>query len=59
MRKGSGSANDNGTYPWSFVTQIFHNGQQCHSGECKRFEIITPTSPRGILDGFNLAKRNF
>jgi len=27
MRKGSGSAYDSGTYPWSFVTQIFHNGQ--------------------------------
>jgi hypothetical protein len=48
----------NGTYPWSFVTQIFHNVQPCHGGERKRFEIITPTSPRGIIDGFNLAKRN-
>jgi len=22
----------NGTYPWSFVTQIFHNGQQSNVG---------------------------
>jgi len=29
MRKGPGSVK-NGTYPWSFVTQIFHNGQQSH-----------------------------
>ena len=21
-----------GTYPWSFVTQIFHSGQSCHGG---------------------------
>jgi hypothetical protein len=22
-----------GTYPWSFVTQIFHNGQPSHDGD--------------------------
>jgi hypothetical protein len=22
-----------GTYPWSFVTQIFHNGQPSHGGD--------------------------
>ena len=22
-----------GTYPWSFVTHIFHNGQPCHGGD--------------------------
>jgi len=42
----------NGTYPWSFVTQIFHNGQLSHGGDrksddlCKlvcdwSFELIT------------------
>jgi L-ascorbate metabolism protein UlaG (beta-lactamase superfamily) len=24
-----------GTYPWSFVTQIFHSGQPSHSGDCR------------------------
>jgi hypothetical protein len=24
-----------GTYPWSFVTQIFHNGQPSHDGDGK------------------------
>ena len=25
-----------GTYLWSFVTPIFHNGQPCHDGDCKK-----------------------
>ena len=29
-----------GTYPWSFVTQIFHTGQPSHGGECKTLELI-------------------
>ena len=28
-----------GTYPWSFVTQIFHNGQPSHSDNLKIFEV--------------------
>jgi len=24
-----------GTYPWSFVTQIFHSGQPSHGGDLK------------------------
>jgi hypothetical protein len=35
-----------GTYPWSFVTQIFHNGQPGRGGDRKTF------------DDFNLTKRN-
>ena len=31
----------NGTYPWSFVTQIFHNGQPSHGGDRKTFEVMT------------------
>ena len=27
-----------GTYPWSFVTQMFHNGQPCHGDDLKTFE---------------------
>jgi hypothetical protein len=26
-----------GTYPWSFVTQIFHNSQPCYGGDRKTF----------------------
>jgi len=31
------------TYPWSFVTQIFHNGQPSHGGDRKTFEAMTST----------------
>jgi hypothetical protein len=27
-----------GTYPWSFVTQIFHSGQRSHGGDRKTFD---------------------
>ena len=30
-----------GTYPWLFVTQIFHNGQSCHGGNRKTYEVMT------------------
>jgi len=30
-----------GTYPWSFVTQIFHNGQPSHGGDRKTYEVMT------------------
>jgi hypothetical protein len=29
------------TYPWSFVTQIFHNGQPGHGGNRKRAHEVT------------------
>ena len=32
-----------GTYPWSFVTQIFHNGQPNHGGDRNIFEVMTST----------------
>ena len=32
-----------GTYPWSFVTQIFHNGQPSHGGDRKSIEVMTST----------------
>jgi hypothetical protein len=38
-----------GTYPWSFVTQIFHNGQPSHGGDHKIFEMMTSTLPKGTL----------
>jgi hypothetical protein len=36
-----------GTYPWLFVTQIFHNSQPCHGGDRTLFEVMTSTSPKG------------
>jgi hypothetical protein len=39
-----------GTYPWSFVTQIFHNGQSSHGGDGENFEVMTSTLPRETLD---------
>jgi hypothetical protein len=30
-----------GTYLWSFVTQIFHNGQSSYGGDRKTFDVIT------------------
>jgi hypothetical protein len=32
-----------GTYPWSFVTQIFHSGQLSHGVNRKTFEVMTST----------------
>jgi hypothetical protein len=37
------------TYPWSFVTQIFHNGQPSHGVDRKIFEVMTSTLPKGII----------
>jgi hypothetical protein len=38
-----------GTYPWSFVTQIFHNSQPSHGGDRNIFEVKTSTLPKGTL----------
>jgi hypothetical protein len=38
-----------GTYLWSFVTQIFHNGQPSHGGDRKMFEVMTSILPKGTL----------
>jgi hypothetical protein len=38
-----------GTYPWSCVTQIFHNGQPSHGGDRNIFEVMTSTLPKGTL----------
>ena len=39
----------NGTYQWSFVTQIFHNGQPSHVGDRETFKVMTSTYPIGTL----------
>jgi len=31
------------TYTWSFVTQIFHNGQPSHGGDRKAFKMMIST----------------
>jgi hypothetical protein len=36
-------------YSWSFVIQIFHNGQPRHGGDRKIFEVMTSTYSRGTL----------
>jgi hypothetical protein len=36
-----------GTYPWSFVTQIFHNGQQSHGGNICIKQIAGTAKPSG------------
>jgi len=48
MKKGPGSVYDKwNTYPWSFLTEIFHNDQPSHGGDRKTFEVMTSTSPKG------------
>jgi hypothetical protein len=32
-----------GTYLWSFLSQIFHNGQPSCGGDHKTFEVMTST----------------
>ena len=34
-----------GTYPWSFVTRIFHNGQPSHGGDRQtvKFCLLRPS----------------
>ena len=38
-----------GTYQWSFLTQLFDNGQPSHGGDRKAIEVMTTTQPRGTL----------
>ena len=38
-----------GTYPWSFVTQIFQNGQPSQGDGRKIFEVMTSTLPKGTI----------
>jgi hypothetical protein len=49
MRKDREVLMTSGTYPWSFVTQIFHNGQPSHGGDRKSCEVMTSTLPKGTL----------
>jgi hypothetical protein len=49
MRKNREVLTTSGTYPWSFVTQIFHNGQPSHGGDHNIFEVMTSTLPKGTL----------
>jgi hypothetical protein len=38
-----------GTYPWSFVTHIFHNGQPSHRSDREIFEVMTLILPKRTL----------
>ena len=49
MRKAQGSAYDKWNISWSFVTQIFHNGEPSHGGNHKMFEVMISTLPKGTL----------
>jgi hypothetical protein len=50
MRKGPEVLTTSETYLWSFVTQIFHNGQKpSHGGDHKIFEVMNSTLPKGNL----------
>jgi hypothetical protein len=37
------------TFPWSFGTQIFHDGQPSHGGDRKFSDVMTSTFPKGTL----------
>ena len=39
----------NGTFPWSFVTQIFYNGNPSRGDDHKTFEVMTSTYPIGTI----------
>jgi len=43
MRKGPDHDYNKGTYPWSFVTQIYRNDKPGHGGNRKTFEVMTST----------------
>jgi hypothetical protein len=43
MRKDREVLTTSGTYTWSFVTQIFHNGQPIGGGDRKTFKVMTST----------------
>jgi hypothetical protein len=38
-----------GTFPWSFVTQIFQDGQPSHGGDRTISEVMTSTLPKETL----------
>jgi hypothetical protein len=39
----------NGTYPWSFATQVFQNVQPSHGGVRKILAVMTSTLPKETL----------
>jgi len=43
MKKGRTLITASGTYPWSFVTQIFRNDLPSYGDDRKTFELITST----------------
>jgi hypothetical protein len=49
MRKGQEVLTTSGTYPRSFVTQIFHNDQPSHGGNRKTFEVSEVRVTRSLV----------
>ena len=41
-----------GTYPWSFISQIFHNGQPSHGGDRKVFD--SKTNKKKMIKSLNI-----
>ena len=40
-----------GTYPWSFVKQIFHNGEPSHGGDRKITPLLCVNNSTSCNDG--------
>ena len=47
-----------GTYPWSFVTQVFHSGQVSHSVVFLVFHFISKKKHVEYDNAFNVNVRN-
>ena len=52
-RKGPGSAATIEIYPWSFMTQIFHNGQPSRCCDRTTFEVMTNVNQPMVLHSFH------
>jgi hypothetical protein len=52
MRKDREVFTTSGTYPWSFVTQIFHSGQPSHGANRKTFKVMTSIGTLGSVASF-------
>jgi hypothetical protein len=49
----------NGTYPWSFVTQIFHSGQPSHGGNRIIFVGLNHTSESSVRAKYTIYLPSF
>jgi hypothetical protein len=49
-RKDREVCTTSGTYPWSFVTQIFYNGQPSHGGEVDTLGLTVHSNCDEVVD---------